>query len=298
MSDDKVNTEAIMKGITDSFALPWQDLYNKKHESEWRNLVDGFSGNFAFNYPLKDTVRESRGADGEQLKEDFRKSTLTATLSYNPLSYWFATATAYTYWDLESNELYSPESKADWDPDFTYSFGYADWHPFTLGLAYSNFGANRFNPDKEVGEKHTKFDEGTYALNWNFIIPRALEELFIVHESGGVAGSIAFNLTPSFQNLATMSEESWKQSVTLNIKYTIYKWWYFTFTLYYYPKSWHRQPWDPDFTYGFGYFDWHPGAFSIQYNNYAGNRYPWDSSDDEGAGFDDGALTISWSWKL
>ncbi len=32
--------------------------------------------------------------------------------------------------------------------------------------------------------------------------------------------------------------------------------------------------WDPDFTYGFGYFDWHPRTFSLQHNNYAGNRYP------------------------
>lgn len=293
--DPKVNAETIMKGITSSFALPFEDLYQKKHSSEWRNLVDGFSGSFSFNHYLKKTQIEERGSDGQQLTEGRSRSTLSATLSYNPISYWYSTVTFHGYLDLGSADIYSPELRADWDPDFTYSFGYDDWHPFTLSLTYSNYGGNRLSPKE--GENITNFDEGTLSLGWNYILPEKLEELFVVHETGGVAGRLQFNLTPTFSTMDSDKQEHWKQSLSLTVKYTIYKWWYFTYTLYYYPRSWQKQPWDPDYTYGFGYFDWHPGTVSIQYNNYSGNRYPW--GDDDGDGdFKDGILSIRWSWKL
>ena len=68
----------------------------------------------------------------------------------------------------------------------------------------------------------------------------------------------------------------------------------FAFSYYPYPEQ--KQPWDPDFTYGFGYFDWHPGTISVQYNNYSGNRYPWHKKSPDTGRFKDGAITISWSW--
>lgn len=297
LCEEEVSPQTIMKGITDSFGLPFADLYHKKHESEWRNLVDGFSGNVIFTYPLKDTEKEVRGGDGQQITEDFRKTTLSATVNYNPLSYWFLSTTFYGYLDFSSSDIYSPESKADWDPDFTYTFGYSDWHPFSMGLVYSNYGGNRLNPDADKGEAFTRFEEGTWTFDWKFVLPESLEHLFVVHETGGVAGSIQYNLTPSFQNLETGTEEFWKQSFSVSVKYTIYKWWYCTYSMYFYPRPWQKQPWDPDFTFGFGYFDWHPGTLSIQYNNYSGNRYPWNDSDNIGD-FKDGAITLSWSWKL
>jgi hypothetical protein len=296
-ADEKVNAEEIMKGITSSFDIPFRDLYKKKYDSEWYNLLDGLSGSFSFSYPLKDTVRESRGADGIQRKEDFRKTTLTASASYNPLSYWYAAGTLYGYMDLEAAEIFSTDNKADWNPDFTYSFGYSDWHPFTFSLVYSNYGANRINPDKSKGEQVTNFNEGTFSLGWKYTLPRFIEELFIVHSSGGIGGSINYNLTPKFQNLDTSSEESWKQTVTLSAKYTIYKSWYFAFSLYYYPKDWQQQPWNPDFTYSFGNFNWRPGSFSLEYNNYSGNRFPWNEVDNSGS-FKDGSISLSWRWKF
>lgn len=297
MGDDKVNAQTIMKGITDSFALPYDDLYQKKYDSEWRNLIDGFSGNVVLSFPLKDAEKESRGGDSQQRKEGFRKTTLTASCNYNPLSYWFASVAIYGYADFSSSDIFSDENQADWDGDFTYSFGYSDWHPFTLGLVYANYGGNRFNPDKSRGEEYTKFDEGTFSLDWKLLLPEAVEQLFTVHETGGLAGAISYNLTPAFNHQETGTKEHWKQSVSLTLKYTIYKWWYVTCSLYYYPQPWQQQPWDPDFTYGFGYFDWHPGSFSLQYSNFAGNKYPWKSS--EGGGdFRDGSVTLSWSWKF
>jgi hypothetical protein len=288
--------EEIMKGVLSSFSLPLYDLFKKEYPSEWQNLFHGFSGGFAFTYPLKDTIWEDRGPDGQQTKEGFRKATVSASFKYNPISYWYISTTFIGYLDFESDDIWCPDCRAAWDPDFSYSFGYADWHPYTFSLIYSNYGGNRLNPNKEKGEKVTDFKGGSISLGWNFPIPRYIEELFIVHDTGGIGAAVNYNLTPEFMNLESLSEETWKQSISLSLKYTIYKWWYANITFYYYPESWQQQPWDPDFTYGFGYFDWHTGTISIQYNNYSGNRYPW-RKDKKGAGtFEDGAITISWSW--
>jgi len=81
-----------------------------------------------------------------------------------------------------------------------------------------------------------------------------------------------------------------------SLQYTTYKNFYanITFYCYLFPKQ--QQPWDPDFTYGFGYFDWHPDTISIQYNNYSGNRFPWKKTSPGTGSFTNGGFTISWSW--
>ena len=56
-----------------------------------------------------------------------------------------------------------------------------------------------------------------------------------------------------------------------------------------------QQPWDPDFTYGFGLFDYRSNRVSIQYSNYSGNRFPWRKSKAGTGRFKDGGLLVSWS---
>jgi hypothetical protein len=63
----------------------------------------------------------------------------------------------------------------------------------------------------------------------------------------------------------------------------------------YYPDKTQQQPWNPDYTYGFGFFDWHPGTISVQYNNYSGNRF---KLSDRAAGtghFQNGSISVAWS---
>jgi len=276
----------IMKGISSSFSLPLRDLLKKKYPSEWRNLFHGFSGSFSFCYPLKQLPPKNAIGGGTQ-GERRANMTLSATITYNPISYWFFSVTFYRY--------LHPQYQAPWDPDFSYTFGYNDWHPYTFSLVYSNYGGNRLFPKK--GEKFTTFEEGTWSLGWKFVLPQKIERLFTVHKTGGIGCSIHYNYTPRYFDLATLSNKHSKQSLSLNIKYTIYKWWYANVTLYWYPHPDQQQPWDPDFTYGFGYFDWHPGTISIQYNNYSGNRFPWKKRAPNTGRFKDGSICIFWSWK-
>lgn len=282
---ESIPLQEIIDGIKSSFSLPWEELLEKEHPSEWRNLFSGFSGNISFDFPLaKEPPRESEGRQTQG--ERSRNMTVNATIRYNPLSYWFFSATFYHYLD---SDLQAP-----WDPDFSYTFGYDDWHPYTLSLVYANYGGNRLNPGP--GESFTRFEEGTFSLGFKFPFPSCLENLFTVHPTGGLSGILNYNLTPKYFDLDDLEKQDWKQSFSLNLKYPLYEWWYATVTLYYYPDPGRQQPWDPDYTYGFGYFDWHAGTITVQYNNYSGNRYPWRDREDDTGRFRDGSIMIAWSW--
>ncbi|MFQ5628580.1 MAG: hypothetical protein ACE5I1_07455 [bacterium] len=282
------SAEKIMKGVFSSFSLPLRDLMKKEHGSEWRNIFTGFSGGFAFDYPLKQTASFASEGIGDQGSRANTNITLSAGIKYNPLSYWYVAVTFYKYL---RHDLQAP-----WNPDFSYVFGYDDWHPYTFSLTYANYGGNRLFPDRANGEQRTNFKGGSISLGWKFVLPANLERLFTIHSSGGIGGNLGLNLTPEYMDLASLQVKKWKQTFSLGIKYGIYQWWYWNFTVYYYPHPEQQQPWDPDFTFGVGYFDWHPGAISIQYNNYAGNRYPW--HDRKFALLENGSITISWSWML
>jgi len=280
----------IIDGLLSSFALPLHELWQKKHDSEWRNLLDGLSIDGAFSYPLKKSLPQASQGRGSQGTRGGNNNYIAMSLKYTPLSSWFVQTTYYRYLDADL--------QAPWNPDFSYSFGYDDWRPYTLSLVYANYGGNRLFPDRSQGERWTRFDEGTLTLGWKFLVPRALEELLVVHPTGSIGCNIGYNVTPRYVDLDSLTRKAAKQSVRLGCKYTIYEWWYVNFMLYAYPFPEQQQPWDPDFTYGFGYFDWHRGTISIQYNNYAGNRFSWSKKAANTGTFQNGSLMISISWSF
>lgn len=277
----------IFAGLNDSFSLPLSDFLKKEYESEWMNLLSGFSGAHTFASPL--IVEAFDDGEGEGVRQRTgRTPVYRTTVKYNPISYWFASATYYRYLDTRS--------QADWNPDFSYTFGYDDWHPYTLSLIYANYGGNRIFPSD--GESRTEFQQGTWSLGWKFPVPKDIADIFLVDRSGGIACALNFNLTPEYFDLAASENKDFKQVLSLGCKYIITGNWYINWAVNYYPDYSQQQPWDPDFTYGFGYFDWHPGSITVQYNNYSGNRYPGRRSGDETGRFIDGEVMVSWSWAF
>src|SRR4051812_4837905 len=130
--------EQILEGLRGSFAVPWPELLRKQSPSEWSNLLTGCSGGFTFSYPLKPLKRSPAAASGSGAEGDREPhlEVLAATVTCQPLGAWFASLTAYRY--------RYPDRQEPWNPDFTYVFGYDDWHPYTLSLVYSNYGGNRW----------------------------------------------------------------------------------------------------------------------------------------------------------
>jgi hypothetical protein len=271
----------IIDGLASSFALPWRDLFKKKHDSEWRNLLDGLAGEFTIDGPLK-----RPDVPGRTAPLQWSDARLSASVKYTPLGYWFASGSAYYYLNADNQRA--------WSPDFTYVFGYDDWHPYTLSLVYANYGGNRFSPSRSSGGQRTQFGEGGVTLAWKFRAPPAAQRAIVLPGSSGLEMNVNYTWTPRYSTLRG-DTETWKQKAGVTVKYGIYKWLYVTTTVHHYPHRSQQQPWDPDFTYGFGYFDWHPRTFSLQYNNYAGNRFPWRRG--ARAGFRDGILSLAWSWS-
>lgn len=283
--EEKSSIEEIKKYSLSSFDLPLNELLDKKYDSPIDAILSEFSSSISFNYPIKESTPDL----GQGINTQGRISnnlSVSASLSFHPISYWFFSTTYYKY--------INSYLQAPWNPDFSYTFGYSDWHPYTFGLTYANYGGNRLFPDLKKNEVFTDFLGGGFTLDWKFTIPKFFEDLFIVHESGGVGGNISYTIVPKYFELTTLETKNWKNSIKLSLKYTIYDWFYINGTFFYYPFPEQQQPWDPDFTYGFGFFDWHPNTISIQYNNYSGNRYPWNKKIGSG-GFENGGFSVSFS---
>ena len=277
----------VMEGLLSSFAVPWRDLLKKPHESERRNIFSGVSVGWTLAYPLIRTPYQAGTGKGVQGVQDATNINGSASVKYTPLGAWFASAAFYRYPDQEH--------RAPWNPDFTYGFGYDDWHPYTFSFTYANYGGNRLFPDRAKKEKFTNFEQGGFTLGYKFQLPKKLDRVVSVHESP--AGfNASYTVSPRYTDLKSNSDQTWKHHASLSFRYPVYGYWYATATANYYPVLSQQQPWDPDYTYGFGYFDWHPGVLSIQYNNYSGNRFPWRSRGAHTGTFAWGGLSLSWGY--
>jgi hypothetical protein len=280
--------EQILEGLRGSFVLPWRDLLEKEHDAEWRNLLSGWSGSVSFSQPFQESAPQpgnGLGAEGERAPSG---QLLVTTVVYRPVGSWFASVTAYHYFD--------PELQASWNPDFTYSFGYDDWHPFALSLVYSNAGGNRWHPDRDQGERRTRFRQGSWSLGWKLRLPPAAERIVVV-PGGSLGCSTNLSVTPEYGDLATGRLRHHKTSLGLGCKYALTGWLFFSFKASYYPQRDQQQPWDSDFTYGFGFADWHPGSFSVQLNNASGNRFPGRRRAVGTGRLKDSGITVSYSWS-
>ena len=277
----------IVEGILSSFSMPLGDLL--KNEEGKNRFLQGLSINLGTSLPLSGGAPPAGAGHGNQGQQSASSPTGTLSFKYSPLSFWFAQTSFYKYT--------SPQLQAPWNPDFTYSFGYDDYHPYTFSLVYSNYGGNRLFPDATKGQVHSNFAEGGWSLGWKFKLPKKVEDQLQLFSSSSVGWSTHYSVVPTFLDLKSVTFEHWKQNVSASVQYFVYKSWYWNITFLYYPISSQQQPWDPDFTYGFGYFDYHPGTFSVQYNNYSGNRYPWRTTTNSNGTFRKGSVSISYSWS-
>lgn len=280
--------------IKTSFDTPVHTVFEEREEGE--SFLDDWSANMSYSRPLEKQIdpTTASGGSGSQGARASSGDTVNLTATYNPLTYWFFRGTASQY---VNNTYQNP-----WNGDFSYAFGYDDWHSDTLSLTYSNYGGNRWSPDRDDGERFTRLEEGNITLGYKWNLNEDLTDWVSPFDDGAVGCDVNYNLTPRFGRLQNADKRGhWKQFATFGCKWSITGWWYLNWRLNYYPQGdEHQQPWDPDYTYGFGYFDWHAGTVSVQYNNYAGNRFPWrDSADDSGAGdFENGSITVSYSFDF
>lgn len=275
--------DEVINGFNTSFDLPIGELLEKKHDSEFRNLFSGLSLGVVYNYPA--TLAEADVGSGNDGDRSTSTPTAALTWKYSIVGYWYVGGSF--------NFYQNPDLQRPWNPDFTYCFGFNDWHAYTISLTYCNYGGNRLNP--EEGQKHTRFDTGGWSLGYKFPAPESIQNLLLIDPDGSIGCNVGYSYVRTFTDAATNEEMKNKHKLAFGCKYTIWNNWYWNFAINYYPIKSQQQPWDADFTYGIGYFDWRPGTLSFQYNNYSGNR--WNSSERaEGTGkFRNGTFSVSYS---
>ena len=253
----------------------------------WRG-ADGLSGDLGVQLPLRghQRVQPGRGSQGEA----GGPAALAATVQYSPTSFWFGAVTFYRYGDVDQQR--------PWDPTFAYRLGYDDWHPGTVSLVYANYGGNRLLPDTDAGEKVTRLAQGTLQLQYKVPLPAGLQQRLVPHPSGSLHLRVGYELTPRYRDADRDADRSLKHALTLTARLQPYGLWFAEVGLRAHPVADQQQPWDPDFVYGFGLADWHPGSFSVQYYNYSGNRYPGRDRAANTGRFRDGTVSVSWRWHL
>lgn len=269
-------------GSASSFATPGNELATTSAADGGNSWLSGLSINAGMTQPLQ-PMQNSTSGSGTQGGQA-STSTLQLGIRYNPVSYWFATFTAYRY--------LHPSAQQSWDPDFTYSFGYDDWHPYTFSLIYGNYTGNRFEAGNGIA--HSRLEQGAITLAYKFPLPDLLRPIFLSGMGDDLMCSASLTLVPRYTDTQNNIKDN-KVNVGLGCRYTLPAGWYATFTAYHYLRPEQQQPWDPDFVYGFGYFDWHSDTISIQYNNYSGNRFPWRTRAANTGTFRSGSILVSWS---
>lgn len=245
----------LLDALRDSFT-PDFSRYRDCDRSLCEAIAEEVGVNFGASASLQPVTQEN--ADGKE--ESFHKILYTSTLSFNSFSPYYARFTFFRYQE--------PDFQQGYEPDFSYSFGAANYAPGSFSLEYANYGGNRLNPEK--GEEVTDFLGGTVSFTYRDMIPRRLTELFLPPHRADVGGWVSVNVTPEYQE-----GEYGKVVVSYGFSLPVWKQISFWCLGNIYPLTYQETSGDPDFVYGFGYYDWFGGGWIFSYSNYAPNAYPW-----------------------
>ena len=270
--------QKMQAGVKSSFSFPAETLFVRRHESAARELLDGLSVSPGFILPFNSRTTGS-GSTGDLIAGS---PALTLDLRYQPVGYWFAQVQLLAY--------LQPSKRAPWNGDFYYSFGYDDYHPYTLSLIYSNYSNNRFSP--RSGDPLTRIARGTISLGWKAPLPQGLANAVLFDDNLTIDCRVGLNASPRYDRRDGGVGE-WKTSANLGCRYPFTSRLFVDVNFFVYGRG--QQPWDPDFTYSFGLADYRSGHFSIVYANYSGNRFFGRTTANNSGGFGDGGLFVTWN---
>lgn len=151
---------------------------------------------------------------------------------------------------------------------YSWGAGYDDWHPGTFSAQINNWGPLKPGDDPLKG--------AVANFGYKFVA----EALKPYHLSGSASLNVPLSGDPSISTTWVWSPiEHWFARVTLSKSLTGLA--------------------DLDWSYSFGYSDWHPFTFSLTYDNWGPNPLIGSSEGGDRVNFvKNGAITLSWSWAF
>ncbi len=194
------------------------------------------------------------------------------------------------YFDLKKEAIKPPYLS-----NIYYQIGWYNWRDRTVSFGYENYGANRFS--KPILDFATNLKRGFMFASYNIDLLNHRSILKVDDNS-------QIRITPFVRYTYEYSDKyginkGGNHKITLgsSVRWSIIDKFYIESAIYYYPKKEAKLPWDPDYTYGFGYFNWEAFKLNISYGNWIANRFS--ATDKEmNHSFDNGEFKIAFTWAL
>ena len=224
-------------------------------------------------------------------EKNYGREALKTTCTLTPYSYFFAGTTL----SFDINDYTNPY----YQPDFSYSFGYSDWHQDTWSFGYSNYSNNKINPKGK--ENRFNFQSGTWEVGYKNKIDNislaAKAKYTPIHNTKKLSVSSKTTVLDKVMVSAQLQHNitSKQNKLTLSAKTFIYDKLFVSGSIYEYYKKDTKGTLDPDYAYSIGWKDSRPFHPSITYSNY---YMPTRWASDEGPKFKDGSLSVSFSLKF
>lgn len=222
-------------------------------------------------------------------KRKISREYLKASIMVSPIKYFFFGGTF--------NKDINSFKNIYYQPDFSYSFGYSDWHPDTWSLIYANYADNKFDPIADQDRFNT--NEGTWELKYKtkldkkYNVSGALQYVPKLKQ-----GKLAFTASRMLENDILLSSNlkfylyTNQQQLTLSGKTFLYKKFFVSGSIYLYSDLNKQTDLEPDYAYSFGWVDTKKWGVSVVFSNYyTPTRWGWRETD--GPTFDQGSLSIS-----
>ena len=269
--DHSFNKPTYFQHDTDNSASP------VNHDSYLDKLAHNTSLSLSTSFPLQHIKDNSNKAVSKDLVYNFASG---LGIKYNENNFFIGIDfTKFLY-------------KQPWNPDFSYSFGYDDWHPNTFNIQYANYSNNRLRPTR--GEKFTKFENGSFSGGYKFIYPNLFTKGDI--KDSKLKGSVGLSVTPKYYNSATAKNKNFKYVTNIGMSYEALPQLTLSLTGFTYLNKKSQEVFNPDFSYSISYK--RPvkyGVFSISYQNYGPTRYPWRKKMSNFLAVKQGSIGIGWS---
>jgi hypothetical protein len=193
---------------------------------------------------------------------------------------------------------FNPKADAVWLADYNYSIGRYNWRSHRLNYGYENYINNKYSDNFKVFSD--KFLQGYYFISYNHSSEK-LNKIIKMDSTTSLKLIYFARYSIKYINkygILSGGIENGKSTIGAALRFTVFRNIYLESAVYFYPEPTKKQLWDPDYTYGFGYFDWRSFRVSLTYGNWAVNQFPWNTSYYPHYGFLDGEfrVTANWMW--
>lgn len=191
----------------------------------------------------------------------------------------------------------NPNAYQKWTADFFYSLKRFNWRPNTFSYGYENYSNNRYSDDAQ--DILDKMKLGYFFLSYQHNLPEKRRKKILLDETTNISFSYLARFSPYYFDNEQNILGGWDKGKTtfgMSARYTIVNNIFIEGAVYYYLNKSQQLPWDPDFTYGFGYFNWKAFKFSFSYGNWVINRFEGKNPYHPSYSFADGDFTVTFNW--